>query len=385
MRSKGEKRPSRTFAERVQRTVWARRGIAGWLGYLALRPLSTLFGFGVGLRNLGYAIGVLRSRKSPVPVISVGNLAVGGTGKTPFTLWLSTELAARGYRVGIVLRGYKGKAAGVTVVSRGNGPEIASADSGDEAAMLARRFPGPVVIAPHRVAGATEAAALGCDVVVLDDAFQHRAIRRAFDVVLLDGRRGPLLPAGPLRERVGAARRADAVVLVQNADRAVNARLPKRVAAKPLYRMRVVPSAVVEVVRGQWIERPISLIAGRHAVAVVGIARPEGFYDLLNQWDVLVDEVFEFPDHHRYSLSDWRNIARRGQNSDLVLTTEKDLVKLQEYPFATGKLLAVRISAEVDGGDQLLGSVVDKIGADGQNRRGTAPVEADAAGAGEGV
>lgn len=382
MRSKRDKGPRPTLPDRVQKIVWARRGLAGWLGYLALRPLSTIFGIGVGLRNLAYGIGVLRSRKAPIPVISVGNLAVGGTGKTPFTLWLSSSLAARGFRVGIVLRGYKAKAAGVTVVSRGDGPEVGAAVSGDEAAMLAKRFPGPVVISPRRVAGAAEAAALGCDVVVLDDGFQHRAIRRAFDVVLLDGRRGPLLPAGPLRERVGAARRADAVVLVQNADRAVSAKLPKRVAAKPVYRMRVVPSAVVEVVRGQWVERPISLIAGRHAVAVVGIARPEGFYDLLSQWDVLVDEVFEFPDHHQYSLADWRNIARRGQNSDLVLTTEKDLVKLQEYPFATGKLLALRISAEVDGGDELLAAVVDKLGGEGQNRHGTAG-GADGAGAAE--
>ena len=107
--------------------VWERRGAAGQAGALALRPLSGLFGLGVGARGLAYRLGVLRARRAPVPVISVGNLAVGGTGKTPMTLWLACELRARGAKPAIVSRGYGGSARGVTVVSRGDGPEVSPA------------------------------------------------------------------------------------------------------------------------------------------------------------------------------------------------------------------------------------------------------------------
>jgi tetraacyldisaccharide 4'-kinase len=106
-----------SLAEQVRDRVWPRRGVAGRLGYVALRPLSGLFGLAVGLRGLGYRTGVLRTRRAPIPVVSVGNLAVGGTGKTPFTLWLAGALTARGLRTAILSRGYGGTAGGVTIVS----------------------------------------------------------------------------------------------------------------------------------------------------------------------------------------------------------------------------------------------------------------------------
>src|SRR5262249_34438513 len=211
-------RAGMTLSDRVRETVWPRRGMAGQLGYLALRPLSGLFGLGVGLRGLGYRIGLLRTRQAKIPVVSIGNLAVGGTGKTPLTLWLARDLVARGPRRGIRSPGYGGRARGVTVVSQGDGPLVGPELVGDEPVMLAKSFAGPVLTAPRRLAGAAAAAELGCEVIVLDDGFQHRAIARAFDLVLVDGRRGPLLPAGPLREPLRALRRADAVVLVERDD-----------------------------------------------------------------------------------------------------------------------------------------------------------------------
>ena len=345
-----------TLAERVRRGVWPRNTLSGRLGYAALRPLSGLFGVGVSLRNLGYEVGVLRSRRAAVPIVSVGNLAVGGTGKTPLTLWLGRALLARGRRVAILSRGYGGEARGVTVVSRGDGPLVTPAAVGDEPVMLGRNFPGPVLTAARRLAGAAAAAALGCDVVVLDDGFQHRAIARDYDIVLLDGNGGPLLPAGPWRERLPALQRASALVLAESV-----ASVPPAGADKPVYRMRLRPTTLVESVGGQWCERPLAELAGKHVVAVCGIARPERFYENLRQWEAVIAEVFEYSDHHRYSHADWQRIARGSRGADLVVTTEKDLVKLDAFPFATGNLVALRIEAEVERGDELIDAVMEVI------------------------
>jgi tetraacyldisaccharide 4'-kinase len=348
-----------SLGERVRNTVWPRRGMAGQLGYLALRPLSGLFGLGVGLRGLGYRIGVLRVRRAPIPVVSVGNLAVGGTGKTPVTLWLARTLAARGLRVGVVSRGYGGSARGVTIVSRGAGPEIGPEQVGDEPVMIARSFSGPVITAARRIDGAVAAASLGCQLIVLDDGFQHRAIARAFDLVLLDGRSGPLLPAGPLREPLRALARADAVGLMDHDDGEPPS-LPAT--APPAYRMRLEPVALVESVGGRWQEHPMGQLAARHVVAVAGVARPEHFYADLRRWEADIEEVFEFPDHHRYTRDEWQRIARRGHGAELIVTTEKDLVKLEAFPFATGKLVALRIAPRVERAEELIAAIVAKTG-----------------------
>jgi tetraacyldisaccharide 4'-kinase len=346
--------------DRMLESVWERDGWAGRLGSLALRPASGLFGAAVALRNFGYRIGVLRSAVAPLAVVSVGNLAVGGTGKTPLTLWIARGLAARGLRCGILLRGYGGEAAGVTVVSRGHGAEAGPRQVGDEAVMLAKSFDGPVVTARRRREGAKVMQDLGCQVAVLDDGFQHRAIARVFDAVLVDGRRGPLLPAGPLREPLGALGRADAIILVDKDDVVVPP-LPRKLADKPVYRMRLEARCLVESVRGRWTERPLHQLAGRHVVAVSGLARPQSFYELLHEWEAQIDEVFEFPDHHAYSQHDWQSIARGARESDLVVTTEKDLVKLEAYPFATGKLVALRIEPRVENDDALIQAILGKM------------------------
>lgn len=352
-----------TLAGRVRAAVWPRQGLAGRLGYVCLRPLSELFGVGVAVRNLAYRVGILRTRSAPMPVVSVGNLVVGGTGKTPFTLWLGRMLAARGLRIGLLSRGYRGSATGVTIVSSGDGPVADAAEVGDEAVMLARGFDGPVVTSVRRVDGAAALHGLGCDVIVLDDGFQHRAIARAFDIVLVDGGPRQLLPAGPGRERLRSLGRADAVVLVEREGIEVPAP-PAAAYGKFICRARFEPSALVEVVDHRWAERPLALLAGRKIVAVSGIARPEGFYDLLRRWEAVLEEVFEFPDHHRYTQADWQRITRRSHDADFVVTTEKDLVKLSAFPFATGKLVALRIVPQVDRAEELIDVILARAGLD---------------------
>lgn len=348
--------------ETLREAIWTQRGTVGRLGSLALRPLSGLFGVGVGARNLGYRVGLLRVRKAPMPIVSVGNLVVGGTGKTPFTLWLSRSLSERGMRVGILLRGYGGTSKGVAIVSRGAGPEVEASVAGDEAVMLAKSFTGPVVTAARRVDGASVLAELGCEVVVLDDGFQHRAIERVFDIVLVDDRTGPLLPAGPARERPGALRRADAVLLVSRGDATRPISVPPSAAGKRVHRVRFEASALVESAGRLWKEVPLGSLAGRRVVAVVGVAKPDSFYDLLRGWDATIEDVFEFPDHHRYTRADWQSISRSGLHADLVVTTEKDLVKLGEFPFATGKLVALRIVPCVERSEELIEAVLAGIG-----------------------
>jgi tetraacyldisaccharide 4'-kinase len=341
-------------------SVWERRGAAGRAGATALRPLSGLFGIGVTLRGLGYRFGVLRARKAPVPVVSVGNLAVGGTGKTPMALWLAGELRRRGATPAIVSRGYGGTAKGVTIVSRGAGPEVGPAVAGDEPVMLAKLFGGPVITAPRRIDGVAAAAELGCDLVVLDDGFQHRALARDFDVVMLDTRRGPLLPAGPLREPLSALTRADAVVLMARDEE--EAPPPPDGLRAPAFSARLDAIGVVESISGRWESRSMGELAGRRIIAVSGVARPEGFYAVLQRWEAVIEEVFEFPDHHVYTREEWQQIARRGHDVDLIVTTEKDLVKLEAFPFATGKLVALRIAPVVDHAAALLDAIARRIG-----------------------
>jgi tetraacyldisaccharide 4'-kinase len=259
-----------------------------------------------------------------------------------------------------VSRGYGGRGRGVVIVSRGSGPEVDCETAGDEPVMLAKRFAGPVVAAARRLDGARAAAALGCDVVVLDDGFQHRALARVFDLVLLDEQRGPLLPAGSLREPLGALARADAVVLMARDEGEPPP--PPRGLRAPLFRARLESVGLLESRAGLWCSRPMGDLAGRRVVAVTGVARPASFYAQLRRWEAVIAEAFEFPDHHRYTNADWQRLARCGHDADLIVTTEKDLVKLEGFPFATGKLVALRVAPRVEGAAALLDAVAARVG-----------------------
>ncbi len=364
----------------VRDRAWKRSDPAGRIVALLLRPLSWVFGALIALRSFGFRVGLLASHPAPIAVVSVGNLSVGGTGKTPFALWLARRLRDRGLSTAIVSRGYRGSARGVTVVSHGAGEVLAAELVGDEPAMMARSFAGVVVTAARRIDGVAEAARLGCTVAVLDDGFQHRKLARNFDIVLFDGSTGPLLPAGPLREGPSALRRADAIILTPAADGAAEARVPADV---PAFRMKPEVVGLVESVGGEWQSRTTGCLAGKRVVAIVGIAHPERFYETIHGWDATIEEVFEYPDHHEYTRSDWQEISRRGQACDLMVTTEKDLVKLENFPFARGMLMALRIEPSVDGEERLFELILaslhgSPVGSSGSSSEGSFE-ESDAA------
>jgi tetraacyldisaccharide 4'-kinase len=337
----------RATLEAAALRVWA----ADTPGRRALRalllPAAAAYGTVASVRNRLYDAGWLRVRRLPVRVISVGNLSLGGTGKTPAVLWLAEALAARGLRVAIVARGYGKQRRGVVVVGAGAGPLVAPADGGDEAVMLARRFAGPVVTGERRVA----AAALACarfapDAIVLDDGFQHRALARDADLVLVAGDPAAdrLLPAGRLRERAAGLVRAQAVLALDDGARGWP--------GVPLFRGRVRPRALVAATPAGWTEEPLALVAERDVVAVTGIARPERFVDALTRAGARVRRVLRYPDHHRYGAGDAAAIAAAA-GGRLTVTTEKDLVKLAAFPECAA-LRALRVALEVDDGERLV-------------------------------
>lgn len=350
-----------TVARLLREVVWKPSGPVGRVARVVLQPLSVAYGGAVTLRNWLYDWGLVRSTRAAVPVISVGNLAVGGTGKTPVALWLAQKLEARGHRVAVVLRGYGGRIKTAVIVSRGRGPEVDVLHAGDEAIVFAKSFRGGVIVSPERARGAELAHGAGYSVVVLDDGFQHRALARDFDLVLLSGPLRGLLPAGPLRESYRALARAHAVAVV---DKGLGMRPlgpPRTAAGKPLFYIRLEPTALVESDGGRWILRPLQELSGRTVAAVTGIAEPEAFYAALQQWEVHIGEIFEFGDHHVYSLGDWHALSRSAQRFDCLVTTEKDLVKLEQFPFARGKLLALRVQPVVEREEELLDMVEEKI------------------------
>lgn len=314
-----------------------------------LRPLARLFSAAVRMRNRRYDL--WPPAPCPIPVISVGNLAAGGTGKTPIVEWISRRLLAIGRRPAIVSRGYGGSARrGPVVVSLGEGPRVPASRCGDEPWLLASKLPRVVVVVgSNRLAGIAEAARVGCDAVILDDGFQHRRVARDLDLVLLDSREplgnGWLLPAGLLREPPTSLARADAVLLTRWRADGSAAR------AEALARTHGSRSAIVRVrfLRSGFVDalfepapRP------ERAVAFCGIGNPHAFREDLEAEGVRLIRFDVRPDHHRYGeeeLGLLYALARRCQAP--LLTTEKDLARLDESwrrAFG-GDLRALRIEA----------------------------------------
>jgi tetraacyldisaccharide 4'-kinase len=316
------------------RPVWTQgpRSRAQQLVYRALSPLSTLYGYLGRLRVELYRRGILRSHAFPVPVIAIGNLAVGGTGKTPTVDWVARHYQEQGRRVAVVSRGYGGRGAGaVGIVSDGRqlllGPDIA----GDEPVLLARRNPRLiVVVAPRRAQGVrTAIAELGADLIILDDGFQHLAVRRDLDIVLLDAKHplgnGRVLPAGLLREFPEALSRGDLFILTRADGETVPPVLPGPVLTS---RHRLADGATT--LDGQPL--PLDALRGKQLVAFAGIADPEAFFNDLRDQGLTLSETLAFPDHVTYNRAERARIAAAG--GEALLTTEKDAVKLRAADFA---------------------------------------------------
>jgi tetraacyldisaccharide 4'-kinase len=345
------------------RKVWDRQGIFHFVLWTAALPFSFLYGLGVRVRNFLYVHGWLPVRGLPRVVVSVGNLTVGGTGKTPTTIWLATELGRLGYRVAILSRGYKRAGKNSLVLEppaerpASGGDEGEFLAAGDEPVMMARLFGLRVGVGKNRrEAGERILSESDADVFVLDDGFQHRRLARDVDLLLLGADwSGRLLPAGPFREPRSQLRRAN-YYLVTGAKEKWQPLLSKR-PPETVYYGALEPRALVTFESGQWKEYPLTVLDRSKIFVVSAIADPASFYRMIHDWDGEIVDTLRFPDHHRYTARDWQKINRVSRNADYILTTEKDIVKLARFPFARERLLALRVKMTVENGDRLIAAI----------------------------
>ncbi|HEV2021808.1 MAG TPA: tetraacyldisaccharide 4'-kinase [Terriglobales bacterium] len=291
--------------------------------------LAVIFGVGVEVRNALYERQMLKSRRLTGPVVSIGNLSTGGAGKTPFVILLGELLKARGVAFDVLSRGYGRKTKGVRMVDPGG----SARDFGDEPLLIARRLQVPVVVGEDRyAAGRAAEEKFGVQLHLLDDGFQHRALARDFDIVLVtpEDARDRLLPAGRLREPVAALARAHAVVLTSGAD---PAGFP--VDGKLVWRARrgIIPGSVPS-----------------QPVAFCGIARPQSFFLQLRAAGIVPASEAVYRDHHAYTDADIRELQALRQHSGAggFVTTEKDAVNLGGLLSALEPLAVVPVRMELE-------------------------------------
>lgn len=335
--------------------IWYGDDRAASAARAALTPLSFAFGVGASVREGLYDRGRARVHPLAIPAVSVGNLTVGGTGKTPMAAWCARRLADRGARPALVLRGVGDDETRVHELLNPDVPVIATAD---------------------RVAGAMRARDAGADVAVLDDAFQHRRASRVVDLVLLAAEQSRLpprvLPAGPYREGPAALRRASAVIVTRKSasrDEAETtlARVMSHVrggAMPPHALVQLVPDALhawAAPATDAAADASVAALRGASVLAVSGIGNPHAFAQQLATVGAVVQAV-AYPDHHRYTARDAESIARRAGRVDRVVCTLKDAVKLGPlWPRGAPTLWYVSQRVTVERGEELLHGLLERV------------------------
>ncbi len=326
-----------------------------------------IFGAAARLRRALHGAGLLQAARLPRPVVSVGNLSMGGAGKTPHVMQLARWLAREGYRPAILSRGYGRRSRGVVWVSDGAEKTAGVRECGDEPVLLARSLPGiPVVVGESRAeAGREVLVRFPVDVFLLDDGFQHLSLRRDFDLLLVDCERGlgnrRTVPLGTLREPPSHARFADGMVVTKCPDAAAGEKVARTVPfpeGRPRAYSRLVPRGIV----GRDGKPLDGVRPGSELFAFSGLARNGQFRDTLESAGYRLRGFLPFPDHHAYVRSDLERIARESAGLPVV-TTEKDLVRLpSDPPFPAG---ALRVEVEyLSGWEDLSRSILRRLGRD---------------------
>ena len=322
-----------------------------------LRPVALLYWGLAWWRNFFYSIGFFITRQVSVPVVSIGNLSVGGTGKTPATIYTAQHLAHLGYKVGILSRGYRRSSTGTLLVSDGKHLLVTPEEGGDEPYLLACRLNGvPVVVDEDRYRGATiMIGQFSPDVLLLDDAFQHRSLVRDCDLVLLDAS-APLhdyhlFPYGALREHLGALKRADLVVWTRTNSQSPPLSLTRRIdelSVTQIHSTMAVPPQLIEVATEENI--PAEKLRDEPILAFCGIARPTTFYHALISLGLEPETVQYYPDHHHYTEDDLAHLSELTEGKRLVMvTTEKDAVKLNSDFLAKYRVYTLRVEFHLEG------------------------------------
>ncbi len=304
-----------------------------------MNPLSAIFGAGVAVRNALYDRRVFQVKKLARPVVSIGNISVGGSGKTPFVIALGQLLADRGIAFDVLSRGYGRSSNEIAVVD----PDGSPVQFGDEPLLIARRLQAPVIVGADRYqAGLLAEEKFSSKLHLLDDGFQHRRLHRDFDIVLLpaEDQEGSLLPTGRLREPISALSRADAIVLFDSQEQSFRAKTAWHARRK--------------------VELPAA--AGR-TIAFSGIARPGQFIDGLKSQELEIAGTVTFRDHHSYQQSDInRMLALKKQtNANSFITTEKDLINLGRLSSYLSPLLTAQLRIELESPLQALMELLKTI------------------------
>lgn len=300
----------------------------------ALLAPAALYGIGSGVRNYAFDTGVLPQHRLPVPVISVGGLTVGGSGKTPVVRFLAERLVDLGYKPAILSRGYGRKERQPLVVT----PNQTWREVGDEPLSQATALPGvPVLVGPDRVlTGLIATQNLGADILLMDDGFQHRRMVRSIDLVVIDAAHpvgnGRLLPAGPLREPVRSLSRAHAVFLTRT-DQTASTESARRLVQQnapglPIIETVYCPTRLVRLANAEHI--PFDDLNGQRVVTLSGIANPRSFERTLEAIGATVVHSARYPDHHPFTPVDMERVYRLAQEHKAawIVTTEKDAMRL---------------------------------------------------------
>jgi tetraacyldisaccharide 4'-kinase len=308
-------------------------------------------------RNWLYDKKIFAVVKLPCPVISVGNITAGGTGKTPCVIMLAHMLQAHGFRPAILSRGYGGKnKKSLNIVSDGKNILVDSETAGDEPFLMAQSLTDiPIIIGPKRIkTGRVAINRFGADVLICDDAMQHRQIFRDINLVLLDGNdpisNGHVLPRGKLREPIAGLKRASAFLLTRTDEAPEAGYIDNKITQIGNIPIFTSVHKLKDVIKGDFSDKwPISNLAGKKVCAFCGIARPDSFKNSLLAAQAYILSFDAFPDHHNYNWDELEIIKTKFYNckADLIITTQKDAMRLQNFAKFLNKIYMMRIEMEI--------------------------------------
>ncbi|WP_159715432.1 tetraacyldisaccharide 4'-kinase [Blochmannia endosymbiont of Camponotus nipponensis] len=322
--------------------IWFRSSLC----YLFLLPFSWLYGLVSTLNRISYQYGWRKVYRFSVPIIIIGNLTIGGNGKTPMVLWLVEQLKHRGWKVGVVSRGYKGRSSNYPIIININSHSI---ECGDEPMLIWRRTGVLVAVSPKR---ADAVAALlrmqELDIIISDDGLQHYALFRDIEWVIINTSfrfgNGYWLPAGPMRERINRLHTVQAIIANGSAEGMQSGEIL----------MQLYPSAAINILTGE--HRPLNIL--NNVVAIAGIGYPTQFFDTLRNYGITPIKVISFSDHHIYSEKMLQSLTEKNE---ILLMTEKDAVKCLDFAHDNWWYVHIEVKINTKDTNKLLCSVEDKI------------------------
>lgn len=348
------------------------KGFLFYLLFLPLYILSIVYGIGVKSRLFLYRIGIFKARRLGCNVISIGNITVGGSGKTPMTIYLSQRFVEKGKRPVILSRGYKGKINDIGVVSDGENIFLNPDNAGDEPYLMALKLKGvPVIVGRDRYkAGLYAIEKFNPDIIILDDGFQHIRLARDIDILLIDSRRafgnGYLFPLGMLREPLSGLKRATLVLLKksgvwglplqvlsrgQESEEKNSSKLTGQMKDLPIIPFTYKPVAIRNLANGARLN--IDFLKGKRVGTLSGIADPKSFKGTVEGLGAVVIREFAYPDHYNYSSYDLNKIVQQIDGIDMLITTEKDAVKLTKILKGNLPIFALEIDIHINNLDML--------------------------------